>query len=96
MPLSGGASGRLVVEGGSGEGIAYARLRGRGRLAVPLGATTLAARSWAGWGSAELPAYRAFVLGGRGSLVSAPFRRWGGRYAAFGVVEWRVPVPFPA
>lgn len=28
--------------------------------------------------------------------MSEPFRAWGGRRGVFGVVEWRVPAPFPA
>ncbi len=91
-----GASGQIAVEGGTGAGIRYVRVHGAGQLRTPLGGTDLIARAWAGWGSPELPARRSFVLGGRGDLVSDPFRSWGGRYGAFGVLEWRLPVPFPA
>ena len=35
-------------------------------------------------------------MGGRGTLVGEDFRRWGGRHAVQGHVEWQVPVPVPA
>ncbi len=88
--IGGGAS----VEAGAGEGQRFLRVRGDGRVRVPVGSTNLATRVWAGWGSADLPLNRSFLLGGRGDLVSEPFRAWGGRYGAFGSLEWRVPVPF--
>jgi hypothetical protein len=91
-----GASGHVSLEGGVGEGTKYLRVRGAGQLRFPLGGTDVTTRAWAGWGSRDLPALRSFVLGGRGDLVSDPFRKWGGRYAAFGMVEWRFPVPFPS
>jgi len=62
-------------------------------MRVPLGSSSLAARIWAGWGSTDLPLNRSFLAGGRGDLVSEPFRAWGGRYGAFGSLEWRVPIP---
>lgn len=96
MTAERGTAGRITVEGGSGEGIAYLRVRGRLQLRFPVGGTDVRTRGWVGWGSRELPARRSFVMGGRGDLVSEPYRRWGGRYAGFGVVEWRLPVPFPA
>ena len=43
-----------------------------------------------------MPVNRSFLLGGRGDLVADSFREWGGRYGAFGVVGWRLPVPFPS
>ena len=41
------------------------------------------------------PAWRTFVLGGRGSLPGDPYRAWGGRQMALGRVEWRIPVRLP-
>jgi hypothetical protein len=87
---------RVTVEGGKGEGVSYARLRGEAALELPAGVTAIAVRGWGGWGSRELPGYRSFVLGGRTTLMSEPFRAWGGRRAAFGRLEWRIPVPAPA
>ncbi len=87
---------RLAVEGAEGERTAYARLRGAVVLDLPAGPTAVAVKGWAGWGSANLPAYRSFVVGGRTALTSEPFRAWGGRRAAFGHLEWRIPVPAPA
>ncbi|NIM48294.1 MAG: hypothetical protein GTN62_01480 [Gemmatimonadales bacterium] len=94
LAVRGGISGQVVVEAGAGEGVQYLRLRGGGRAHVTLGATRVLVRGWAGWGSADLPVHRSFVLGGRATLVGEPFRAWGGRYAALGTVEWQVPVPF--
>jgi len=91
-----GVSGAVTVEGGTGGDVQYLRLSGTGRAHFGIGATRLVLTGWAGWGSAELPAYRSFVLGGRGTLVGEPFREWGGRYAALGRLEWQVPVPIPA
>ena len=86
---------QLAVEGGRLDGGAsYARAAGDGHVMFPLGATRGLVRVQGGVGSADLPAHRAFVLGGRGTLLGEDFRRWGGRRMALAHVEWRVPVPF--
>jgi hypothetical protein len=46
--------------------------------------------------SADLPSYRTFVLGGRGTLLGDDFRAWGGRRAVLLHLEWRVSTPFPS
>jgi hypothetical protein len=74
----------------------YVRLAGVGHVLVPFGATRLLVRAQGGVASADLPAYRAFVLGGRGTLLGDDFRAWGGRAAALVHVEWRVSAPFPS
>ncbi|HEX5575337.1 MAG TPA: hypothetical protein VFX42_05640, partial [Gemmatimonadales bacterium] len=56
----------------------------------------LVSRVYLGIGSEDLPAYRSFVQGGRGTLVGEPFRAYGGRTTALGQVEWRLGVPVPA
>lgn len=86
----------LEIEGGFQRDLRFARVRAVGRVLVPAGATEFGLAGWGGWGSGDLPLHRAFVLGGRGTLVGEQFRAWGGRRAAWGKVEWRVPVPFPA
>jgi hypothetical protein len=96
LTVRGGVSGDLVLEGGVADSVEYARVRAAARAHTPVGATVLVVRAWGGWGSADLPPHRSFVLGGRGTLVGDPFRAWGGRYAAFGSVEWQLPIPFPA
>jgi hypothetical protein len=96
LTVRGGVGGRIQIEAGSGSGVSYVRVRGSGRVQVPLGGTDFLARGWVGWGSRDLPAYRSFVLGGRGTLMVDPFRAWGGRQAAFGTLEWRVRLPFVA
>jgi len=90
-----GLSGRITVEGGVGEQVTFLRVLGSFRAQFPVGRTDVAARAWGGVGTEELPANRSYVMGGRGTLVPDPFRRWGGRRGAFGLVELRIPVPFP-
>ena len=89
-------SGSGSVETGFGRGRAYIRTWVSGRFQIPVGQTDVVARGWVGWGNDELPPHRAFVFGGRGTLVGETFRAWGGRSALSGTIEWRIPVPFPA
>jgi hypothetical protein len=85
----------LLLEAGRRDGGAtYARFSGAGHVLVPAGATRLLVRAQGGLASADLPAHRAFVLGGRGTLLGEPFRVWGGARMALLHFEWRVPVPF--
>ena len=74
----------------------YTRLSGTGHLLVPIGAgaSRLVTRVQFGLATRNLPAHRAFVLGGRGTLLGDGFRAWGGRRAALVHIEWRTPVPF--
>jgi len=85
-----------ALEGGrvDGSGATYARATAGGRALVPLWSTRLLARAQLGLASAALPPHRAFVLGGRGTLLGEAFRAWGGRRMALVHVEWRVPLPF--
>jgi hypothetical protein len=77
-------------------GARYLRLAGVAHLLAPLGGTRVLARVQGGLASADLPAHRAFVLGGRGTLLGDDFRAWGGRALALAHFEWRVPAPFPS
>jgi len=89
--LAGGFSlegGRL--DGGSG----YWRWSADGSALFPLAATRVLLTGEAGVGSVHLPAYRAFVSGGRGTLLGDDFRSWGGARDARLGVEWRIRVPF--
>jgi hypothetical protein len=86
---------QLAVEAGRLDGgVTYGRAATDGYLLVPLGATRVLIRAQGGIASANLPPHRAFVLGGRGTLLGDAFRSWGGRRMALTHVEWRVPVPF--
>jgi hypothetical protein len=87
--------GRLTVEAGEGDG-EYVRATLEGRWLAGLGGSELLTRIYLGIGSERLPAYRSFVLGGRGTLVGEPFRAYGGREAGLAHVEWRFDVPVPA
>ena len=77
-------------------GATYLRLAGAAHVLVPLRRTRVLARVQGGLGSADLPAHRAFVLGGRGTLLGDEFRAWGGHAIALAHLEWRVPAPFPS
>jgi hypothetical protein len=86
---------QFSAEGGvSGDAHRYLRFRGNGDLTMGVGSSLLGLTGWAGWGSTGLPAYRPFVLGGRGTLPGELFRAWGGRYAALGRMDVRLPIPF--
>jgi len=89
--------GELSLEAGLGEAEGhYVRATAQGRWTVPAGQGQLRSQVYIGSGSERLPAYRSFVLGGRGTLVGEPFRAYGGRDMALGQVEWRIGVPIPA
>jgi hypothetical protein len=87
--------GRFTFEAGEGAG-EYVRATAEGRWLAGLRGSELLSRIYLGVGSDRLPAYRSFVLGGRGTLVGEPFRAYGGRSAALAQVEWRFEVPVPA
>jgi hypothetical protein len=86
-------SGRLELEGGLDH--TYLRAYGDLRWQVPVGSGWLVARASAGAGSAGLPDHRAFVLGGRGTLLGEGFRSYVGRQEAWAQLELRVPVAVP-
>jgi hypothetical protein len=60
---------------------------------MPRGELQLAGE--AGNGSGDLPGYRSFVLGGRGTLLGVPFRSLGGRRSAWAEAAWNIPVAAP-
>ncbi|MBI1967938.1 MAG: hypothetical protein HYS40_08095 [Gemmatimonadetes bacterium] len=83
----------VALEGGRLDGgNTYLRTAGAGHILLPVGATRLLVRVQGGMAGAGLPRHRAFVLGGRGTMLGDGFRSWGGRRAALAHVEWRVPV----
>ena len=87
--------GSIAMEAAGG-GSDYLRWTIGGTLELPAGPGDLRLSASGGWGTTELPAYRSFVLGGRGTLVGEPFRKFGGRRFALARLEWELPVPFPA
>jgi hypothetical protein len=87
--------GRLTLEGGVGAA-EYVRGALEAVWQVSTSAGGLRTRWYAGVGTDELPAYRSFVFGGRGTLVGEPFRAYGGRTTALGHAEWRFRLPMPA
>lgn len=62
---------------------------------VGLGAGELQLTGETGLGGGDLPAYRSFVVGGRGTLLGVPFRALGGRRMALAEVAWALPINFP-
>ncbi len=85
----------VSVESGRRDGgPAYLRLAATGHLLVPVGGSRVLVRLQGGAAGDGLPPHRAFVLGGRGTLLGDEFREWGGRRAALVHLEWRAPVPF--
>ncbi len=89
-----GFSGRVDLEGGAGSS-AYLRAFSDASWHVPVGHAWLVARASAGAGTRDLPAHRAFVLGGRGTLLGEGFRAYAGRVSLWGSLEARLPVPIP-
>ncbi len=87
--------GALAVEAADGP-TGYLRAAGELRWIAPVPGGQLLVQGRAGWGSAGLPAYRSFVLGGRSTLPGEPYRAWGGRSMLWGHVEWQLQAPFPA
>jgi hypothetical protein len=87
--------GQVVLEAGEGSG-EYIRATASGRWLADLGSSELLTRLYLGAGSSRLPPHRSFVIGGRGTLVGEPFRRYGGRSVALAHVEWRFELPAPA
>jgi hypothetical protein len=85
----------LALEGGSGDR-EYLRAVAAVSGIVRAGPGNLAARLEGGTGSRELPPYRSFAIGGWGTLVGEPFRRWGGRQVLLASLEYRLEAPFPA
>jgi hypothetical protein len=74
----------------------YARATALLQSRLRFGPGELLGRSYVGWGSADLPAYRSFLLGGRGTLPGESFRAYGGRSLILLHAEWRFEAPFPA
>ena len=87
--------GTVQLEAGDGP-TGYVRAAGQVRWLEDLGGPELLTRLAGGVGSGGMPAYRAFAMGGRGTLVGEPFRAWGGRRAALAHTEVRFEVPVPA
>jgi hypothetical protein len=88
--------GALALEAGDGPRTSYLRATAQAELRAAVGATEVRAQLMAGVGSDSTPAYRTFVMGGRGTLPGEPFRAYGGTRMALGRVEWRFDLPVPA
>jgi len=87
----------VSLEGGrKHDGATYLRLAAGAQVLLPIGATRVLVRVRGGVATRDLPAHRAFVLGGRATLLGDDFRAWGGRASALAHVEWRLLAPFPS
>jgi hypothetical protein len=85
---------RLSVEGAEGSS-EYVRVAAQAQWRARLDGSEVLARIHLGVGTDELPAYRSYVIGGRGTLVGEPFRKFGGREVALAHLEWRLELPVP-
>lgn len=88
-------SGELLLEGGAGP-TDYLRAAAGVKWRTPLGPGRLRILGYGGVGSDGLPAYRSFVMGGRGTLLGYPFREFGGKSLVVAQAEWRFDLPAPA
>ena len=94
-------TGRLELEGGAGlerngiPGRNYARGFVEVRWQLPAGPTSVLWRVAGGLATDSVPRQRAFVLGGRGTLLGEPFRTLGGTRMAWTSIEWQIPVGIP-
>jgi len=77
-------------------GATYGRVAAIGDALFPIGKTQGLIELQTGAASGGVPPHRAFVLGGRGTLLGEEFRVWGGRRMALLQAEWRVRAPFPS
>jgi hypothetical protein len=87
--------GSLALEAGEGP-TNYVRAAATARWLRPIGGSQLLVRASGGVASEGVPAYRAFALGGRGTLVGEPYRAFGGRRSLLAHLEWRLNAPAPA
>lgn len=87
---------QLDLEAGDGARD-WARIAGRVRAGMAVGSGQIQVALEAGAGTAHLPGYRSFALGGRASLPGIPHRSLGGRRSARIEVAWArslmVPTP---
>jgi hypothetical protein len=89
-------SGHLSTEVGVGEADeTWARVTVTGAVTGAIGPAELTGRAWMGVGTTDLPAYRSFAVGGRGTLVGLDFRAWGGRWAVVTSSDLLFPIPVP-
>lgn len=86
--------GTLRAEYGDGAS-SYGRIAGEAVVRRRTGPGELRLELRGGAGTDSLPAYRAFALGGRGTLVGEPFRAWAGRQMVWGRVSYGFPVGVP-
>jgi len=87
-------SGHVELEAGHGPSN-YLRSFAEVRWQLPAGGTSLLMRAAGGVANDAVPRHRAFVLGGRGTLLGEPFRGLGGSRMGWFSAEWQVPVGVP-
>lgn len=84
----------VLAEAGRGDAD-WQRLEFRGRAVTPVGSGRVTLDVHGGLGSPDLPGYRAWALGGRGTLPGIRFRESGGRRLAWGELSWMRPLNLP-
>jgi len=88
-------SGHVEVEGAAFRSDPYGRLYAEGRWQLPVGSGWTILRGSVALGGGHLASHRAFVLGGRGTLLGERFRAYSGRRAAWASADLRLPVQVP-
>lgn len=88
-------TGRAELEAAALGAARYARGYAEGRWQIPAGQGWVVLRGSAGAATRDLPTHRAFVLGGRGTLVGEGFRALSGRLAVWVSADLRLPVGVP-
>jgi hypothetical protein len=88
-------TGRAELEAAEMGSAPYARAYAEGRWQIPAGQGWVVLRASAGAATHDLPAHRAFVLGGRGTLVGEGFRALSGRQAVWLSADLRIPAGVP-
>jgi hypothetical protein len=86
---------RIQFAGALETGERYHRTLFDAALRLPAGRGAIDWMVRAGWASEATPAWRTFVLGGRGTLPGEPYRAHGGRSMVLVRAEWRVPLRLP-
>jgi len=88
-------SGRAELEGAVFGSESYGRFHAEGRWQLPVRSGWVVLRGSVGLATPGLPSHRAFVLGGRGTLLGEGFRAYTGRQAAWLSADLRLPLPVP-
>jgi hypothetical protein len=88
-------SGRAELEGAAFGSGRYGRFHAEGRWQLPVRSGWVVLRGSVGLATRDLPSHRAFVLGGRGTLLGEGFRAYTGRRSVWLSADLRLPLTVP-